>query len=196
MYNDCAYSPPPAAGNQPDMSDWYAVRVNANSEHRTANALKGKGFDSYLPQFCQYRCWGKRVRKVQRALFPGYVFACFNPNDRLPILTIPGVAYIVGTSQGPLPVDVAELAAVRKIAESDALAEPYPFLTVGDWVALADGPLRGLRGRLVSLGPDLRVVVSISLLQRSIAVAVDRRWLRPAGEGEWDYHGVAMSYPA
>ena len=186
----------PAVNKHADIADWYAVRVNAHTEHRAASALVGKGFESYLPQFCQYRYWGQRVRKVQRALFPGYVFACFNPNDRLPILTIPGVAYIVGTSQGPTPVDVAELAAVRRIAESDALAEPYPFLTKGDWVALADGPLRGLRGRLVSIGPDFRVVVSISLLQRSIAVTVDRRWLRPAAEGEWDCDSVAMSYPS
>jgi len=162
--------------------DWFALRVNTTAEQRTVSALEGKGFEAYLPQYCEYRNWGQRLRKIQRALFPGYVFARFCPIHRLPILTIPTVAYIVGTSAGPTPVDPDELAAVRRLAECGAMAEPYPFLAKGDLISIEDGPLRGVTGRLASVGKGLRVVVSISLLQRSIAVAIDRRWVRPASE--------------
>ena len=87
--------------------------------------------------------------------------------------------------------DQDELAAIRRIAESSALAEPCPYLSEGSIVSLEDGPLRGLRGRLVSSGLDSRVVVSITLLQRSVAVMVDRRWVRPIGEREWDCRALA-----
>ena len=177
------YSKPADSSVYDIPGDWFALRVNATAEQRTVTALEGKGFEAYLPQYCEYRNWGHRLRKVQRALFPGYVFARFCSTLRLPILTIPTVSYILGTSAGPTPVDPDEFAAVRRIAECGAMAEPFPFLSHGDFVSIEGGPLRGLTGRLVSLGKDLRVVVSISLLQRSIAVTIDRRWVRPASEG-------------
>src|SRR5207237_10411693 len=116
---------------------------------------------------------------------PGYVIAQFNLEKRLPVLTIPGVAYIVGTRSSPLPVDPDELAAIRRIAESSSAVEPWPFLAVGQTVMLEDGPLRGLRGKLISVSDQLKVIVSVSLLQRSIAVEVDRRWVRQSDEDEW-----------
>lgn len=169
-----------AHGDCPDP--WFAVRVNANCERRTVAALTGKGFESFVPLCWQYRNWSNRTRKVERALMPGYVFSRFDPDFRLPILTIPGVAYIVGTSSGPVPVDPDELQAIRKVAESSAIAEPWPFLSAGQFVTLDNGPLRGLCGRLVSTGKDMKVVVSVTLLQRSVAVEVDRAWVRPASQ--------------
>jgi len=176
-----------------DADGWFAIRANANCERRVTEALEGKGFESYFPRYWRYRNWGNRQRKVERALFPGYVFGRFVANDRLPILTIPGVAYIVGTSAGPARVDPDELDAVRRIAESSVLAELYPYLAEGSIVSLDDGPLRGLRGRLVSTDRDLRVVVSITLLQRSVSVVVDRRWVRPIAEREWDFRALATA---
>lgn len=176
-------SPSAPVFGRPGAEDWFALRVSTNSEVRTLRALEGKGVESYLPQVRQYRYWGRRTRQVERALFPGYVFARFHPANRLPILTISTVAYIIGTSDGPTPVDCHELDSVRRAAESDSMVEPYPLLAEGDLVSIEDGPLRGLMGRLVSIGPDLRLVVSISLLQRSISVAIDRRWVRPTAEG-------------
>jgi transcriptional antiterminator NusG len=174
-----------------DADGWFAIRVNAKCERKVNDSLEGKGFESYFPRYWQHRNWGQRERKVERALFPGYVFGRFVPHNRLPILTIPGVAYIVGTSAGPAPVDMDELAAVRRITESSAMAEPYPYLEEGSIVSLDGGPLRGLRGRLVSDDRDLRVIVSITLLQRSVSVLVDRRWVRPIGEREWDCRALA-----
>ena len=165
-------------------SDWYAIRVSPNCERRVADALKGKEFESFLPLCWQYRTWGNRIRKVQRAMIPGYVFGRFDPEKRLPVLTIPGVAYIVGTRNGPTSVDPYELAVVRKIAQSSAMSEPWPFLAAGQPITLEYGPLRGISGKLISVNADWKVVVSITLLQRSVAVIVDRSWVRPAARHE------------
>ena len=167
-------------GRLPD--NWYAVRVNANCERIVAAAMESKGLGSFFPRCWQYRRWANRNRKVERALIPGYVFGRFHCEKRLPILTIPGVAYIVGTSAGPLPVDPHELAAIRKVAASGATAEPWPFLKAGQLVTLENGPLRGVPGRLISVNANWKVVVSITLLQRSVAVEVERSWVRPASE--------------
>ena len=164
---------------------WYAIRVNANCERRTAAALASKGYESYFPTCWQFRYWAKRSRRVERAMIPGYVFARFDPEKRLPILTIPGIAYVIGTRSGPTPVDPEELEVIRRIAESSSTAEPWPYLAVGQTVLLEAGPLRGLRGKLVSVSSHLKVIVSISLLQRSVAVEVDRGWVRRSDEHEW-----------
>ena len=164
--------------------DWYAICVNSNCERHVGAALKSKGYESFVPLCWQFRNWSNRIRQVQRTLIPGYVFGRFNAEKRLPILTIPGVAYIVGTRTGPLPVDPNELADVRKIAATSTGPEPWPFIAAGQMVAVEKGPLRGLHGRLISVNTDWKVVVSISLLQRSVAVEVDRSCVRPAAGWE------------
>ena len=166
--------------------DWYAIHVNSNCERRVGAALRSKGYESFVPLCVQFRNWSNRIRQVERTLIPGYVFGRFDPERRLPILTIPGVAYIVGTRAGPVPVDPSELAAISKIAASPAGAEPWPYIAAGQMVTVENGPLRGLHGRLISANNDWRVVVSISLLQRSVAVEVDRSWIRPAAGWEAD----------
>jgi transcription antitermination factor NusG len=93
------------------------------------------------------------------------------------------VVYVVGTRSGPLPVDPEELATVRRIADLAAVAEPWPFLAEGQPVTLEHGPLRGITGVLVSIKTGWKVVVSVTLLQRSVAVEVDRAWVRPEGTG-------------
>jgi transcription antitermination factor NusG len=122
---------------------------------------------------------------VELPLFPGYVFCRFNPADRLPILTAPGVVQIVGVGKVPAPVDDNELAAVRRILDSRLLAEPWPFLNVGERVLVAHGSLNGLEGIIVALKKNCRLVVSVTLLNRSVAVEIDRSWIRPFGSAAY-----------
>ena len=167
--------------------DWFAIRVNPNCERSTVSSLKAKGYESFVPLCREFRNWANRVRKVERAIFQGYVFCQFDPAVRLPILTTPGVAQIVGTSSGPVAVDPRELSAIRRIANSFATPEPWPFLTAGVPVTIDAGPFRGISGRLVSTRSSLKVVVSVTLLQRSVAVEVDRSWIHPTNEYLMEY---------
>jgi transcription antitermination factor NusG len=79
----------------------------------------------------------------------------------------------------PAPVDNEELAAVRRILDSRLLAEPWPFVNVGERVLVVHGSLNGLEGIIVSLKKNCRLVVSVTLLQRSVAVEIDRSWIQP-----------------
>jgi len=186
----------PQAHDVSDFSgDWFAVRVRPKSERSVALGLERKGYPTFLPLGREYRNWSQRVRKVERVLITGYVFAQFDPLKRLPVLTVPGVSRIVGTRSGPLAIPGEELSALRLIAESGSHAEPWPFLGVGERVLVVGGPLRGLRGALVEVKNQTRVVVSLTILQRSVAAEVDRDYVYPATDLTSISSSSMMNFP-
>jgi len=154
--------------------DWFAVQVRARWEQSTAKILSAKGYEILLPIFEVERRWGGRMRKFELPLFPSYVFCRFDVLKRLPILVTPGVLSVVSRGRIPIPVERTEIAALQRLVSSGAQAEPWPYLVVGDRVRIESTPLRGLEGILISVKGSHRVVVSVSLLQRSVALEVDR----------------------
>jgi transcription antitermination factor NusG len=160
-------------------TDWYAIRVKANRERVTSESLKNKGYDVCLPVYQQSSRRTRGVRVLEVPLFPGYVFSRFDVRNRLPVLSTPGVVNIVGIGKTPQPVDPAEMEAVLALNGSSLKLSPHPYLPVGLRVQALDGPLRGIEGVIVEHTPSDQLVVSVTLLQRSIAVNVDRRWLTP-----------------
>ena len=152
---------------------WFALDIRARHEKFVAAALFGKGFDVFLPQYRCKRRWSDRVKEVDAPLFPGYLFCRFNPNDRLPILKTPGVTQIVGYNHVPVPVDEHEITAVRRLVDSGVPNFPCAYLEVGSKVRIDAGALRGLEGILMDVKGKRRLVLSITLLQRSVAVEID-----------------------
>jgi transcription antitermination factor NusG len=160
-------------------SAWYAVRVRSNAEKMVHEGLVRKQYESFFPTYRSRRRWSDRIKELDAPLFPGYTFCRFEAVKRLPILTTPGVIAIVSSSQGPIAVDERELAAVRSMILSGIVVGPWPFLREGEFVAVERGPLTGVEGIVVKVKNQFRLVVSVSLLQRSVAVEIDRDWVRP-----------------
>ncbi len=158
---------------------WYALRVRARHESSTAAILRDRGFVEFLPQYTTTRRWSDRIRQQEQPLFPGYLFCQFDYNRRLPVLTTPGVIHIVGTGKLPRPVDEGEIRALQAVVGSGLLLQPWPFLKPGQRVTIQDGPLRNVEGTISSLDGRDRLIVSITLLQRSVAVCIERSWVRP-----------------
>jgi len=158
---------------------WFALRVKARAEKVVSVLTRQKGFEEFLPLYQCRRRWSDRFKSVELPLFPGYVFCRFDPEFRLPLLTIPGVAGIVGIGKAPAPIDSTEIATIQAAVGAGLLTEPYPFLEVGQRVRLAEGPLAGLEGFLVEVRKQQRIAVSVSLLKRSVAVEIERNWVRP-----------------
>ncbi|HWE53633.1 MAG TPA: UpxY family transcription antiterminator [Bryobacteraceae bacterium] len=152
---------------------WYAVHVKTNFEKVAATILEGKGLEIYLPSYRKPKRWSDRVKAVDCPLFPGYVFCRFDVNNRLPILTTTGVMSIVGAGRVPATISDDELRSVRLIVESGLAATPWPFLRVGQQIVIRKGPLSGMEGILLAQKNKYRIVISISLLQRSIAAEID-----------------------
>jgi transcriptional antiterminator NusG len=165
--------------SEPHVLPWYAVRVRSRSETSVAAYLRNQGLEAFLPTYEDTRRWSDRVRRVELPLFPGYLFCRFDPLVRLPILKAPGVIHVVGVGRQPVPVDDAEIAAVQMVVRSGLPRQPWPYLHVGQRVRVESGALSGLEGVLLNLKGEHRVVVSVTLLQRSVSLEIDTSWAQP-----------------
>ncbi len=166
--------------SDPEKHPWFALRVKSRFEKTTSTVLHSKGFEHFSPLYRSRRNWSDRVKEVDLPLFPGYMFCRFNPLDRFPILTTPGVLSVVGIGKIPQPVEEHEIEQIQSILASGMPTQPWPFLTVGQKVRISSGSLIGLEGLLVNIKNSLRLVVSVTLLQRSVAVEIDRESVEPA----------------
>lgn len=158
---------------------WYALRVRPRFEKAVFRNLCGKGLTAFLPLYQERRRWSDRVKLVELPLFPGYVFASLDIHDRLPVLQTPGVLHFVSFDGEPAPVDPGEIRALEAAARSGAPMVPWPYLREGQRVLVARGPLRGLTGILLKVRDQFRLIISVTLLMRSVAVEIDREAVRP-----------------
>jgi transcriptional antiterminator NusG len=157
---------------------WFALSVVPRKEKATAHTLRAKGYEDFLPMYSQRRRWSDRMKTVELPLFPGYVFCRFDPLERLPILKIDTVMSVTGLGRTPEPIPDGEIAALQTVCKSGLEAIPCPYLSVGSKVRLTEGPLTGVEGILMEATADT-IVLSVTLLQRSISVKVDRDWIEP-----------------
>jgi transcription antitermination factor NusG len=172
--------PPQDVTATEDTQLWFALRTRSNYERVCAASLSQKGYETFLPMYRSRRRRWDRTVAVEFPLFPSYLFCRFDFLHRLPILMCPGVVHIVGGPSQPEPVSKSEIATIRSILAAELQAEPWPFLEKGERVRIVCGPLAGAEGLLVEFKGGHRLVVSITLLQRSIAAEIEASWVRPA----------------
>jgi transcription antitermination factor NusG len=152
---------------------WYALYTRHQHEKIVQRILEGKGFDAFLPLYTTAHQWKDRIKRVALPLFPCYVFLRAPVVHWLPVLTTPGVHTVVGFGGQPASIAGAEVEAIRRVVESPVKAEPHPFLKCGDHVRVTAGPLQGLEGILVRKKNWWKLLLSVEMLQRSVAVEVD-----------------------
>jgi transcription antitermination factor NusG len=162
---------------------WYAVRTAAGREKAVSAQLQSKGFEDFLPLYTTKRQWSDRKKELDLPLFPGYLFCRFDFSNRLPILITPGVKLIVGYGKIPAPVSEAEIDSLRRAVASGAEATPWPYLSVGQRVCVREGSLAGVEGILLQIKNSWRIVLSVELLRRSVAVELDRGAIAPVDSG-------------
>lgn len=160
-----------------ETGDWYAVHTRSNFESRVAADLEGKGLQPFFPCREEVHQWKDRKKKIAVPLFPGYVFTRFEdcPEARVGVLRTDGVVRILGQGAAIEPVPEHEITAVRSILASRVSCSLHPLLTEGMPVRVIRGALAGLDGLLVKIKNQTRLVVSVTLLSRSVAAEVDAR---------------------
>jgi transcription antitermination factor NusG len=164
-----------------ESQQWFALQVRTRWESSTAVLLSGKGYEALLPTYKTKKRWKGKLREVNAPLFPGYVFCHFDAQKRLPVLVTPGVIAVVGRGRIPLPVDDSEIAAIQTVISSGFHAEPWPYLELGQRIRIERDALAGLEGILVNFKGSHRIIVSVSLLRRSVALEIDRSCVRSVG---------------
>jgi transcription antitermination factor NusG len=152
---------------------WYVAYTNPRHEKRVAGQMDRNCIECFLPVYRSVRRWKDRRKQLELPLFPGYVFVHVALRDRLQVLQLPGVVQFVSFHGKPAPIPILEIESLRNGLAQKVRAEPHPYLRVGRQVRVHSGPMAGLEGVLVRRKDKFRVVLSIHLIQRSIAVEVD-----------------------
>jgi transcription antitermination factor NusG len=158
---------------------WYALRVRPRHEQTSAACLDSRGLEQLAPTYRTLRRWSDRYKQVDLPLFPGYVFCRFAPDRKLSVVTAPGVLSIVSFGRTEVPIDDEDIAGIQSLIRSGLPVGPWPYLRAGDRIRIESGCLEGVCGTLVREKDTCRVVVSVEILQRSVAVEIARDRIRP-----------------
>jgi transcription antitermination factor NusG len=174
-------SPPEMATVGPH---WYALYTSANHEKKVAAELGRRSMESFLPLYSSVRRWKDRRVQLQLPLFPGYVFVHLALTDRFRALQVPGVAKLVGFGGQPVALPDEQVEALRSGLNGQSRAEPHPYLIVGRRIRVLRGPFQGVEGILARKKGVFRVVLSLELIMRSIAVEVDAADVEPVSSAK------------
>jgi transcription antitermination factor NusG len=161
----------------PHAISWYALKVRTRSESVAALALRNRGYVTFSPVYQERRRYSDRIKAIETAAFPGYIFCRFNPSWKVPVLSSPAVEYIVQRAGNYAPIEEKEIDAIRRFMAAGGSAVPY--LRTGQRVRIECGSLAGIEGILVRVGTTGRVILSVDLLERSIAVQIDIEQILP-----------------
>jgi transcription antitermination factor NusG len=169
---------PARADVSPD-SPWYAAYTLANHERRVTRQLEERCIQSFLPTYQSVRRWKDRRKLLELPLFPSYVFVQMTANNRLDLLRLPGVLGLVCFQGRPAPVKSSEIENLRQGLAGRTALHPHPYLKAGRKVRIRTGAMAGVEGILVRKRDSARVVLSISLLQRSVSIDIDEADIEP-----------------
>jgi transcription antitermination factor NusG len=157
----------------PGSENWYALYTCPRHEKRVAEQIERRSFPCFLPLYRSVRRWKDRRKELDLALFPGYVFVRMALANRLRVLQLPGVVRLVSFHGQPAPLPAEEIEALQDRLSRGLKIEPHPYLRAGRRVQVRSGPMQGLEGIIVRTKDRCRVVLSIDLIMRSVAVEVD-----------------------
>lgn len=154
-------------------SRWYAAYTSARHEKRVAGQMANARLESFLPVYKSVRRWKDRRKELELPLFPGYVFVRIALKDRLEVLRLPGVVQFVAFQGKPAALPEHDIEALRCGLQTGAPIQPHPYLKAGRRVRVRSGAMQGVEGVLVRKKDSLRVVMTIDLIMRSVALEVD-----------------------
>lgn len=161
---------------------WYAVFTMPRHEKRVAGHCTERGIESFLPLYQVTHRWKNRcTAMVELPLFPNYSFVRMDARERIQVLSLSSVRYIVSSGREPLPVPDEYISFLRAGLVAHRI-EPHPNLEVGDRVRIKTGPMAGLEGILDRHKNGLRIVLKLEMIGRSIALEVGAAEVSYVGE--------------
>jgi transcription antitermination factor NusG len=152
---------------------WHALYTRHQHEKTIADLLSRKGFHVFLPLYNTTHRWKDRTKALSLPLFPSYVFVKGGLDRQLQLITTPGVYMILAVAGRAAVIPEEEISVIQRMVSSSLQVEPHPFLKCGDRVRVTTGALEGIEGILVRKKNSLRLVLSVELLMKSVAVEVD-----------------------
>jgi transcription antitermination factor NusG len=157
----------------------YAVQTRPRHEKRVAEQLRSKSLEAFLPVHrCRHKWKNGVTADVEFPLFPCYLFARAPLQERTDLVRLPGIVGLAASTSRPTAIPDQEIETLRQLTETFR-AEPHPFLDAGDPVRIVAGPLAGLEGILTRRKQEFRLVLSVQIIMRSIAIEVSEFDVEP-----------------
>lgn len=154
---------------------WYVLHVVANHEKRVAQHLAVRSVEHYLPLYQETSRWTDRTVQLKRPLFTGYVFTRFSPQQRLSVISVPGVLHLLGDTITDT-VSAEELERIRLALMTGYSLRPHPRLAIGTEVQVRGGVFDGVKGLVAELRRECKVVIAVAAVQQcfSLEVGIDQ----------------------
>lgn len=168
---------PGSAASQ--AAQWYALYTCSRHEKQVAAHLEQRHREVFLPLYASVRRWKDRRVELHLPLFPSYLFVRIPPQDRIEVLNVPGAVRFVAFNGRPAAVEEDDLLKLREALAEGLRAHPHPYLKIGRRVRVRSGPLVGMEGILTRRKDRFRLVLSIDIIMRSVAVEVDASDVEP-----------------
>jgi transcription antitermination factor NusG len=162
---------------EPATENWFALYVKPRHEKVVTRLLTGEGLETFLPLYTRRHVYESRSKDNELPLFPGYVFCRFDVLKRTPVLATTGVFSIVGIGKNPAAIDEIEIQSLQTATRARLSLEPCDFFPSGHRVRIIRGALADVEGTVVQVRNGTRLILSISLLQRSVQMEVDSSWV-------------------
>ena len=158
---------------------WYVIYTYPRHEKSVADQLAQRSVETFLPTFTQVSHWKDRRVKLELPLFPGYVFTRICVNEKLAVISVPSVIRLLAFKGVPVPVSDSEIDAVRSCVGRGGVLVPHRFVAVGERVRVREGPFEGMEGIVVRHSNSCKLVVTIALIQQSVALEIEADLLEP-----------------
>ena len=153
--------------------DWFAFRVRPRHEKSVALQLRDKNEECFVPLIKQSKSWANRVVQVELPLIPGYVFCRSHRFGMLPILKTAGIIDVIRAGNSPVSIPDSEISALERAIDAAVPIEPCPYVEVGQTVEIRSGPLAGIVGIVSDRRKGDHLILSVSLLRRSVLVQIE-----------------------
>ena len=151
---------------------WYALKTRYRHEKKVDVRLQQKGFTCYLPLHTTYHNWSDRIKQITEPLFSCYIFVKIALEERIPVLQTNGVVQLVSFNNVPAPIPAKQIDSIRQILQDNISILKVDYLIEGQSVKVTRGPLKGIVGILTKIKDQSTLIISIDVLQQSIAVSI------------------------
>jgi transcription antitermination factor NusG len=160
---------------------WFAVQTRPKFEKKVAVEFQEKGIESFLPLHSAKHRWSDRKKIVSTPLFPGYAFVRIAPAQgaRISVLRTNGVINFVGARGIGSSITDSEIEAIQTLLKESISFTFHPYLKVGQAVRIRGGALDGIQGILTKVNGDQSLIISVELIQRSVAMRVSGYDIEP-----------------
>jgi transcription antitermination factor NusG len=160
---------------------WYALHTRARHERVVEHRLREQGMETFLPMVRETHRWSDRKKTVDVPLFSCYVFVrcVLNSDDRTRVYRVGSVHGFVGTRGAGMPIPDEQIESVRTALSQPTPCRSHPFLKVGQRVRVCGGAMDGVEGVFLSENGDQSLVISVDVIQRSLAIRIDGYDVKP-----------------